>query len=167
MLLELGHNSFGGNLNVANVYQFPVKPIIPKNGDAVKAAKMHTKEFHNIPILMWKTGHCTDFRCGVQATYAVHFSVGDSLPYCPIHLQKVMREFPPYSPEVDRVLGALPIETDRFPHFGAVPHPPHLIYPIGGKPRLETPDEWRKRLAMEGLPIPEPGIWEVSGHGVY
>ena len=154
-------------MNVPNVYRFPIKPIVPEDGNPVKARMMHSKDMHNIPVLMWKTGHCTDFRCGSQATHAVHFAVGDSLPYCPIHTQKLLREKKPYNLDHDYVLGALPIDPDSFPFFGAVPHPPHLIYPIGGRPRLETPEEWRKRLSSEGYTVPDPGIWEITGHGIY
>ena len=130
-------------------------------------ARRHAEEFHGIPIMMWKSGKCTEVHCGKKAIYAVHFKTGDSLPYCMTHSISLVREPHPYDIDKDRVLGAYPIDVRKYPKFGAVPDPPQIVYPMTETPRLETPEEWRSRLAREGTPIPDPGDWEISKRGIY
>lgn len=131
----------------------------------VEANKRHSKEFHGVPILMWKTGRCTDMACEKPASYVVHFKAGDSLPYCTKHASGMVHRPDAHELTFDMVLGALPIEESST--FGAVPHPPQIIYGRNATPRLETPEEWRNRLADQGIPIPDPGTWEISERGIY
>lgn len=129
------------------------------------ANKRHSKEFHGVPILMWKNGKCTNMGCEAVASYVVHFKAGDSLPYCIEHASDMVRRPEVHELAIDAVLGALPIkESDT---FGSVPHPPQIVYGKNGTPRLETPQEWRHRLADRGIPIPNPGAWEISERGIY
>lgn len=152
---------------MATVYTLPAREILPYEVDRVLLTSRHSQEFHGVPVLMWKTGWCTELRCNSKATHVVHFMTGDSLPYCTIHSVALVKRAAMDDPDYGRILGALPINPTKHKMFGAVPHPPQIVYPMTETPRLETPEEWRNRLAKEGIPIPDPGTWEISERGIY